>query len=167
MLERVRIASVKLFEPEPTPVRFDDTGVASLTKWQILDIRGTGKLDQRPYGGGIKVLHITAGPEGRCTASWRTRLRLPTGQYVFEGRLRTAGVVPLEADTAKKGIGAGLRQSQKQPRQHSFTGDSDWQNAEYEFTVPADADEITLVCELRAEKGEVWFNLGSLKLRKK
>jgi hypothetical protein len=92
---------------------------------------------------------------------------LPAGQYVFEGRLRTAGVVPLETDTAKKGVGAGLRQSQKQPRKHSFTGDHDWQHADYEFTVPADTDEVVLLCELRAEKGEAWFDFGSLKLRRK
>jgi hypothetical protein len=167
MLQRVRVASTKLFEPEPAPVRFDDAGVALLTKWQMLDIRGTGKLDQRVGPGGVKTLHIAAGSEGRCTASWRTRLRLPAGQYIFTGRLRTAGVVPLETDTAKKGVGAGLRQSQKQPRQHSFTGDNDWRVAEYEFTVPAEVDEVVLLCELRAEKGEAWFDLASLKLRRK
>jgi spore coat protein H len=167
MIQRVRVASAKLFEPEPMLVRFDSTGVASLMKWQMLDIRGTGKLDQGAGPDGIKGLHVAAGSEGRCTASWRTRLRLPAGHYVFEGRLRTAGVVPLETDTAKKGIGAGLRQSQKQPRKHSFTGDTDWQHAEYEFTVPADTDEVVLLCELRAEKGEAWFDLGSLKLRRK
>jgi hypothetical protein len=167
MVQRVRVASAKLFEPEPQPVRFDAAGVAALTKWQTLDIRATGKLDQGAGPGGIKALHVAAGSEGRCTASWRTRLRLPSGKYVFEGRLRTAGVVPLETDTARKGIGAGLRQSQKQPRKHSFTGDNDWRHAEYEFTVPADTDEVVLLCELRAEKGEVWFDLGSLKLRKK
>jgi len=167
MIRRVRIAPTRLFEPEPQPVQFDSTGVAPLTKWQTLDIRGTGKLDQGAAPGGIKALHVAAGSEGRCTASWRTRLRLLAGHYVFEGRLRTDGVVPLEMDTAKKGIGAGLRQSQKQPRKHSFTGDTDWQHAEYEFTVPADTDEVVLLCELRAEKGEAWFDLGSLRLRKK
>jgi hypothetical protein len=167
MIQRTRVASAKLFEPEPTPVRFDDAGVAVLTKWQVLDIRATGKLDQRVIAGGIKTLHITAGPEGRCTASWRTRLRLPPGEYVFEGRLRTAGVVPLEVDTARKGAGAGIRQSRKEPRLHSFVGDNEWQSADYEFTVPAETDEVVLLCELRAEKGEAWFDLASLKLRKK
>jgi hypothetical protein len=33
--------------------------------------------------------------------------------------------------------------------------------------VPADTDEVVLLCELRAEKGEAWFDLGSLKLRRK
>jgi hypothetical protein len=167
MLQRVRVASAKLFEPEPTPLRFDASGVAALTKWQMLDIRATGRLEERLDPGGIKTLHVAAGPDGRCTASWRTRVRLPAGQYVFEGRLRTAGVIPLETDTAKKGVGAGIRQSQKQPRQHSFTGDNDWQHAEYEFTVPPDTDEVVLLCELRAEKGEAWFDLGSLRLRRK
>src|SRR5882672_5412008 len=86
MIRRVRIAPTRLFEPEPQPVQFDSTGVAPLTKWQTLDIRGTGKLDQGAAPGGIKALHVAAGSEGRCTASWRTRLRLPAGHYVFEGR---------------------------------------------------------------------------------
>ena len=167
VLQRVRAASAKLLEPEPEPVRFDADGVASLTKWQTLDIRATGTLDKLTDSGGIKTLHIAAGPEGRCTASWRTRLVLPMGNFVFEARVRTAGVVPLEKDVNTKGVGAGIRQSQKQPRKHALIGDHDWQKVEYEFTVSGETDEVPLLCELRAEKGEAWFDLGSLKLRKK
>jgi hypothetical protein len=138
-----------------------------LVKWQVLDLRGTGKLDTATDSNGLKALHIAAGPEGRCTASWRTRVILKTGVYSFECRVRTAGVVPLEVDTAKKGIGAGIRQSQQQPRAHSFVGDNEWRLADYEFTVAGDSDDVTLLCELRAEKGEAWFDLSSLKLRRK
>jgi hypothetical protein len=164
---RVRVAAQKLFDPPPSRIRFDASGVASLTNWQKLDVRGTGQLDQSQTSDGTKVLHIAAGPDGRCTASWRVRLLVPAGTYVFESRVRTAGVVPLVKDSSSKGVGAGIRQSQKQARKHGFTGDNDWQKAEQEFTVTAEDEETVLLCELRAEKGEAWFDLGSIKLRRK
>ncbi len=164
--QRARIALPKLLDPPPEPVRFDSSGVASLRKWQELDIRGTGILNRLSEPAGVKLLHVVAGLEGRCTASWRSRLMLRGGNYVFEGRVRTAGVVPLEKDGTSKGIGAGIRQSQRQPRKHSLVGDNEWQKVEYLFTVPGDRDEVVLLCELRAEKGEAWFDLGSLKLRR-
>jgi len=164
---RARTATKKLFDPPPSRLRFDPGGVASLTNWQKLDIRGTGLLDQSQTRDGTKALHVAAGADGRCTASWRTRLLLPAGVYVFESRVRTAGVVPLAKDVNSKGVGAGLRQSQRQARRHGFAGDNDWQKAEQEFTVTAEDEETVLLCELRAEKGEAWFDLDSLKLRRK
>jgi hypothetical protein len=188
--QRVRVASQKLFEPEPQPVRFDASGVAALTKWQTLDVRNTGKLDQPAVAGSaapasvpippsrarrvdpsdhgaIKTLHIAAGPQGRCTASWRTHVVLRPGSYVFEGRVRTAGVTPLEKDVNTKGTGAGIRQSQHLVRKHGLIGDSDWQTVEYDFDVTEESGDVVLLCELRAEKGEAWFDLASLKLRRK
>ena len=165
--QRVRIALPKLLDPPPEPVRFDASGVASLTKWLPLDIRGTGKLDRQGALPGVKTLHVAAGPAGRCTASWRTRLMLRGGTYIFEGRVSTTGVVPLQKDGTTKGAGAGIRQAQRQARKHSLIGDNDWQKVEFEFTVPGDRDEVVLLCELRAEEGEAWFDLDSLKLRKK
>ena len=83
------------------------------------------------------------------------RLLVPAGTYVFESRVRTAGVVPLAKDSSSKGVGAGIRQSQKQARKQQ------------EFTVTAEDEETVLLCELRAEKGEAWFDLDSMKLRRK
>lgn len=167
VLQRVRRAELLINQPEPERLRFDAAGVAPLLKWHKLDIRGTGILDEGVDPGGLKTLQVTVGPEGRCTASWRTRVTLRAGTYIFEGRVRTAGVVPLEKDSNSKGIGAGLRQSQKLPRQHGFVGDNEWQTAEHQFVVPEGTEEVSLICELRGEKGQAWFDLGSLRLRKK
>jgi hypothetical protein len=38
---------------------------------------------------------------------------------------------------------------------------------EYVFNVPGEVGDIPLICELRAGKGEVWFDLASLKVRRK
>jgi hypothetical protein len=85
------------------------------------------------------------------------------GQYRFEGRVRTAGVVPL---TDLRGEGAGLRIS-RLPRSNKVLGDSAWQKLEFDFNVPNEASEVDLVCELRAVKGEAWFDLDSLQLVRK
>ena len=167
MVQRVHRVRILVSEPEPQPIRFDANGTASLTQWQKLDIRGTGRLDNRKEADGRQTLHVAAGPEGKCTASWRVRVVLRPGDYVFEGRARTAGVVQLEKDVATKGVGAGLRQSQGQSRKHSLVGDTEWQHVEYEFSIENEPTDISLICELRAEKGEAWFDVESLKLRKR
>ena len=52
-------------------------------------------------------------------------------------------------------------------RTNSVVGDSGWQTIEYEFTVHAESEEPWLICELRASRGEAWFDLASLRLRKR
>ena len=167
IVQRVRRAQVLVTQPDPDRLRFNAEGAARLTKWHMLDTRGTGKLSQRSEPDGLKTLHVAAGPDGGCTASWRTRVLLKAGTYVFEGRLRTKGVVPLENEKNSKGLGAGLRQSQKQPRKHGFIGDTEWQTATYEFKVEGESEDISLICEVRGEAGEAWFDLESLRLVKK
>ena len=167
---RARRARQILDEPEPEPLKFTAVGEARLLQWRPLDLRGTGLLDQPAQPGGRTTLHIAASPAGRCTASWRTHLLLPPGHFVFTTQLRTAGVVPLEKDVNTKGLGAGIRQSNpRQTRKHGLLGDHDWQTVEYEFVVPGESEpvEVDLLCELRAEKGEAWFDLGSLVLKRK
>ena len=86
------------------------------------------------------------------------------GHYRFEGRARCAGVVP---NTGPKGNGAGIRASLgSRSTQNELVRDADWTDLTYEFDFNASdgGEEIELICELRAEKGEVWFDLGSLRL---
>ena len=93
---------------------------------------------------------------------------LEQNRYVLEGRVRTNGVVPLTNETARKGVGAGIRTSRTTNiRTNGVTGDSGWQKIEYEFLVNGEMEEPWLICELRASQGQVWFDLGSLKLRKR
>ena len=59
--------------------------------------------------------------------------------------------------------GAGLRISGSS-RPNQLSGDSGWKKITFEFDVPGPSTEVVLVCELRAEKGRAWFDLGSLQL---
>ncbi len=172
ILNRIKHLDRLLNQPPPNPIRFDADGIAALTKWEVPDTVSPlgATLDRATDSDGRKTLHIVVEKPGeRCIGSWRTRVMLEAGRYVLEGRARTAGVMPLKTDTTPpKGVGAGLRLSRAaEPRKNQLTGDTGWTKLEYEFTVPAGPDEIPLICELRALEGEAWFDLESLKLRKR
>lgn len=171
ILARIDFLTRELDKPEPKPLVFDAGGVAALTGWDTPKNQNLppAVLDRVTDGDGRKTLHIGAVPGERCVGSWRTRVLLEAGDYVMEGRVRTAGVVPLLADAVQnKGVGAGIRVSKpKAERPNQAIGDLPWQTLTYEFHVPAGPDEVTLICELRATAGEAWFDLESLKLRKK
>lgn len=171
VLERTKVMQRRLAEPEPKPLPFDARGVAVLSDWESpkSDALPPARLEQVTVDG-IRALHIAALPKTNCIGSFRTRVLLDAGTYILEGRVRTAGVAPIpkEKDTPNKGAGAGLRISQPAAaRLNQLLGDQPWQKLEYEFTVPAGPDEVVLIAELRASEGEVWFDLGSLRLRRK
>ena len=69
----------------------------------------------------------------------------------------------MEPQESETGSGAGVRISGGK-RKNKLVGDSDWTQLEEEFEVMEGGDDITLVAELRAKNGEVWFDLGSLKV---
>ena len=77
------------------------------------------------------------------------------------------GVVVAVVEPEKKGEGAGIRHAGTQkPRENQLVGDAPWQPLVYEFEVAVPNEEVTLICELRAISGDVWFETGSLKLLK-
>ena len=45
-----------------------------------------------------------------------------------------------------------------------LVGNTDWMTVGFEFDALEDSAEVELVCELCATKGEVWFDLESLRL---
>jgi hypothetical protein len=110
---------------------------------------------------GLRVLKILA--YGPTTASWRSTIRLAPGRYRFEGRARAVGV---RAVRDERGEGAGLRISGlPTARENQLAGTSPWVALSQAFAVTEDKPEVTLVCELRADAGEVHFELDSLRVR--
>lgn len=107
---------------------------------------------------GRQTLHINASDKP-CVASWRTTVSLPAGRYRFTGQARTAGVDPQASDP---GVGAGLRISGGKRVNH-LAATTGWTTLEHEFEVN-DTTDVVLVAELRANKGEVWFDPATLKL---
>jgi hypothetical protein len=60
-------------------------------------------------------------------------------------------------------VGGGLRISGGK-RSHALTGNTDWKRVQHQFSVGEDSGDVVLVCELRAAKGQIWFDPASLQL---
>jgi len=156
-----RVAGIQrmIEQPEPKSLEFDPSGVATLTAWRMHNPQGGALLDKTSESG-VRALHIRTSYPG--SVSWRSRVLLDAGQYRFEGRLKTAGVGGYRSE---RGEGAGLRISGL-PRPNRMSGDSDWKMVSFNFPVEGFTREVELVCELSAGRGQAWFDLSSLKLRK-
>lgn len=149
----------RLIRP-PTDAAFDDLGYAMLKNWQPQRDLGVADLTQERTEEGSTILRI-ATKEG-CTASWRTVVQLPPGRYQLHSRIKTFGVT---LDPADQRAGAGLRVSRHRTGQKN-SGDSDWTPIQFEFETTMEKPEVELICELRADAGEIWYDLESLKLKR-
>ena len=162
LLERVKNVDQQLASM-PRPLKFGADNIASLAKlaWAPKVDGGKVTLD-RPDEAGRPRLRLRNDGGGDCAASFRAKILLTKGSYVFEGPCRTAGV------TAPPGqnTGAGLRISGGR-RDAGVSGNSDWRPTEFTFEVAEPTREVVLVCELRAGAGEAWFDLDGLKLRRR
>ena len=142
-------------------VKFGDLSSAPLTDWQPKLDLGDARFTQEQDNEGNLSLHIST--QDGCTASWRTSCLLDRGNYRFEGRLKTQSVI-LAPDDPR--AGAGLRISRYRIGQEN-SGDRDWAPITFDFEVPENQSKVELVCELRALRGDVWFDLKSLRLRRR
>ncbi|HTD65896.1 MAG TPA: CotH kinase family protein [Candidatus Limnocylindria bacterium] len=157
----------RLREPEPQPTVFA-SGIAKIRNWAIPspEPRDPAKAlrDQVDVDGRHALHIITTNHTTNTTASWRATVYLGEGKYRFETMAKGAGIVP--ALDIKKGEGAGIRQHGTQTnRLNKLIGDAPWQKLEYEFPIQFE-QEVTLICELRATAGEVWFDADSMRLVK-
>lgn len=146
-------------ENEPKPLDFSKPVLVKAWRQQI-EMGGVRmdqpQVDQKP------TLHVVANGESR--ASWRSSVALDPGKYRFEAMARAQKLSPLRDS---KGEGAGIRISGSvQPRRNSISGDAGWTRLQYDFEVQGAQSEVTLVCESRANRGEVWFDASSLRLEK-
>ncbi len=141
-------------------VEFVD-GVASLAGWEPDVAPEGGRLDRSAAPDATPALHIVAGPV--TSAAWRTTVRLPAGRYRLEGRARTAGVTALPFGTHH---GAVLRIGGDRPRSSALLGGSSWSELAAEFEIGPGGGDVLLLCELRASRGETWFDAASLRLRR-
>jgi phage baseplate assembly protein W len=158
IVRRQQELALQLSEPELTPLPFEH-GVARLTAWRIADLPAGGEMERTKAPGVMAALRIRAGP--MTSASWRTGALLTRGRYRFEGRVRTKGVEPLEFG---KNQGASLRALGTPGASGHLVGDQDWKLLGVEFEVGQAEQPLDLICELRARRGEAWFDLDSLRL---
>ncbi len=152
-----RIANVgKMLGDIPKPFEFDAKGVAKIPKnWQP---QGSAAQSEERADEGKACFYIRA--DGDTSASWRRTLPLEPGNYRFEARLRTKGVVAAQSSS---GEGAGVRISGgTRSSVNAVSGDAPWQGVAFPFA--ASGGEVMLVVELRATKGEMWCEKDSLQI---
>lgn len=136
-----------------------DGNAAPLAGWTPVDIPEGGRLAVTEVDG-KRALWIQAGPV--TSASWRTKVLLPPGRYRFEASLRTAGLAPLKFG---RNHGARLRIAGAPANSTpGLTGDRAWTPVAVTFETTAREQEIDLMCEGRASRGDAWFALDSLRL---
>jgi len=155
--QRVNSLTAQLLSSSPA-VKFDNPEILPLSAWEPKIESGHPILRKEQGNDGRTVLHIATQEFG--TGSWRTKVLLDAGQYRLEGKVRLQGV-KLSGENSKGG--AGLRISHRKFGR-KLTGDLEWTTLPFDFEVPQDHSDVELVCELRAGQGQVWFDLGSLRL---
>lgn len=158
-IERRAVEVVRqLAQPESSRLQFTN-GIARLDNWLAANPPDGGGLDRAGIEGKAS-LYIQAGP--RTSASWRTKVWLEPGHYRFEARARAAGVKALTfGRTSGVFLSAPGRNARGSP---PLVGDHDWTRLQVEFYLVKEEPEVELLCNLRAQAGEAWFDLESLRL---
>jgi hypothetical protein len=156
---RAKNVAAQLAGIPPVPLKFDASGVATLNTtnhWRDEPDRGEPLMDLVTLDG-KDTLHIQARNDG-TRASWRAQVYLTRGWYRFEGIARTES---LAGGSARLRISGDTRSS-------GITGSStDWRPLAHVFEVQDAGMDVEFICELTARQGgEVWFDVGSLRLRK-
>lgn len=157
--ERERSLWDQLRKPAPGPLIFIQN-TARLAAWSMSDAPDDGAMDTiRAPQNGYQSLHIRA--NSPTAASWRTKARLERGRYRFEGTGKVVNVAPLPTG---KQHGAALRILGRPDASQRLSGTTDWQQLSFDFQVEADAEDLEFMAELRANRGEFWLAVDSLRL---
>lgn len=148
----------QLSTPE-NPTQLVTGGSLALTDWKPSVQNGSPnmRLQRDPDGGSLLYIGAT---RGGVMASWRTRVTLEEGTYQFLGKIRTKDIRVGSGDYR---AGGELRISRGTIPQ-GLNGTIDWRMFAYPFRVQDGGAEVEFVCELRAVRGEVWFDPASLRL---
>ena len=139
--------------------RFEQGKALPLTGWKPRIQSGSMEFPEQRAPEGNPMIGITVST-GDCIGSWRTGMYLEEGKYRFSGRIRTKDLKPL---TGQKDSGAELRISGG-PTPPGLSGTGEWREFIYQFSVREEAMDVEFVCEIRASKGEAWFDAASLQL---
>ena len=176
--ERYNNIAQQLTEPNPPPpepemehepiwLEMEIGETVALSDWEPKQETETSQLNQseptegadEPSASNIEY-SIAIGDSEDCIASWRKRVQLPEGRYLFIAQLKVSDVVPREND--EKGSGGGLRISGTN-RDNGLVSTSDWQEVRYDFRVLEEQQSVQLVAELRATKGSMTMKNFQLK----
>lgn len=138
--------------------KLEPSAAMNLSGWSQRPQTGSPEFRREQIADGKEALYLAA--KSNTIGSWRTKVMLEEGAYRFEGKVRTQDVRP---SSGEPNAGAGLRISGGMVRPE-LTGTQDWQKVAYAFRVPEGGGEVEVICELRASRGEAWFDTSSLRV---
>jgi spore coat protein H len=152
ILRRIRSVERQLHgsiaNPDATPVSL------GALNWGQRHQRGEARLEITGASPLRRTLHLEAlTPE--TMASFRAVVALEPGMYSVLGDARVEGV--------DGPIGAALRVSGR-PRARGLLGTREWTRLRCDFEVE-DEGQVEIVVELAADRGQAWFDLGSLRIQ--
>ncbi len=143
------------------PLKFDSNNSLELAKFNWAEhLEGAGADLSRQADQGKSYLAIRA-TQPSSVGSFRTTLRLEPGVYRLEATAKASNV---RAVNSTRGTGAGVRISGDR-RANRLMGTTDWRLLSHDFELE-EPGEVVLVLELRANEGDVAFDLASAKLRR-
>jgi len=149
----------ELFKEYVTLV-FDGAGAARLKNWRPAAAATPVDLENRselsPAELRIRLLEPGSG-------SWRSEVNLLPGKYRFGGRLKLDGV---EVGAGDDRGGVSLRISGKTASSR-LKGSTEWREMSFDFEVADRKVPVEFVCELRGIRGEVRFDVESMRVTKR
>jgi spore coat protein H len=148
-------------QSRPQPMEFDALGQFALQDWAPQIETQDAQVTEAAGPGGIPCYKIQCGPSGQCVASWRKKLAIPSGKYQFQAKVFAEGIVAND-DGANRG--GGIRVSGG-TRTNSVQGTANWQLVVHPLELAGD-QELTLVLELRAKAGTIYFAKDGLQLKR-
>jgi hypothetical protein len=149
--------------PDPGPRDFDDTGRLALTDWDAVSETPDAKLEVVAVNKMVPMAYSISyqSKTGRCNSSWRCKVPLRKGRYTLHARMKTEKVIA--ANEQDHAVGAGIR-VEGSTRDNVRKGTVSWMPVKYDFEVTDDVRTVEVVIELRARKGQVWFDAAALHL---
>ncbi len=164
LVERLELREKSLKEqskkPEPKTLEFDGKGIARLTGFVANRESGDARLEQTTHAN-KRAYGIDSGNYPGAT-SWRKKVKLAKGRYVFEASAKLQKVVLFDGNL-NSGVQLRIAGSD---RHVGLDGTSSWQKIQFEFEVLEETRLVELMAELCAMGGNAYFELSSLKLVK-
>jgi hypothetical protein len=140
--------------------KFDSNGVARIEGWKPRGKHGQSNVScQLEVKDGVEVLHLRT-PQGPMSISLRNRINLPSGNYQLTGQVRIA-----EPDGTRRSVFLTvLRYAPKRFAEQRQRLNGREVHHGFQVSEARAPEEIELICDIRADASEVWFDASSLRL---
>jgi spore coat protein CotH len=158
LIERCETVATLLSQPEPQPLKFDKSNIATLSNWRFKSSNTRPASGGKVVVDGAELLKVQARVGVESSGTWRSQALMDDGRYVLTVRARTEGFDPANATGIN---GLILRKSGDKNTPGIIS--SKWTTLRYEFQVGG-IEDIEFVCEFSGTQGSALFDPASIRL---